>query len=272
MRPLELRPAAEAFDAVAPAFDDRFGAWLSVGAQREAVRKVLQGAFPPKARLLELGGGTGEDARWLAERGFEIFVTDPSPEMVRIAANKLAPYPACRVGLLAAEDLAAFTTDRADQGQFDGVYSNFAALNCVDDLAPVGNELSRLIRPGGAAVLVVFGSFCPGEIVVEVLRGRPRSAFRRFHRDKVDARLAGRKFTVTYHRGSAIAHAMAPWFDLEQRVGIGIFVPPSAAEPWISSHPAVLRTLQNFDCRAQRRLALLGDHILYLFRRNRVPS
>ena len=33
-----LSPAAEAFDAIAEAFDDRFGSWLSVAAQRRAVR------------------------------------------------------------------------------------------------------------------------------------------------------------------------------------------------------------------------------------------
>ena len=36
-----LRPSAIAFDAVAPTFDSRFGAWQSVAAQRRAVRAEL---------------------------------------------------------------------------------------------------------------------------------------------------------------------------------------------------------------------------------------
>ena len=32
-----LSPAAAAFDAIAPAFDERYGAWESVAAQRRAV-------------------------------------------------------------------------------------------------------------------------------------------------------------------------------------------------------------------------------------------
>ena len=39
---------------------------MSVAAQRRSVRRELLGAFPPGARLLELGGGTGEDALFLA--------------------------------------------------------------------------------------------------------------------------------------------------------------------------------------------------------------
>jgi hypothetical protein len=39
-------PAAFAFDAIALAFDLRFGQWLSVAAQRRAVRRALLLEFP----------------------------------------------------------------------------------------------------------------------------------------------------------------------------------------------------------------------------------
>ena len=64
-----LPPPVRAFDAVAGGFDERFGPWLSVRAQRDAVRRILLAAFPAGTRLLELGGGTGEDAAWLARQG-----------------------------------------------------------------------------------------------------------------------------------------------------------------------------------------------------------
>ncbi|HET8638412.1 MAG TPA: hypothetical protein VFL96_16295, partial [Acidobacteriaceae bacterium] len=54
-----LRTAALAFEAAAPAFDERFGLWASVAAQRRSVREVLLQAFPPSGRILEVGGGTG---------------------------------------------------------------------------------------------------------------------------------------------------------------------------------------------------------------------
>ncbi len=121
---------------------------------------------------------------------------------------------------------------------FDGAFSNFAPLNCVVDLEPVARGLARLLKPGAAAMLVLFGTFCPGEMVTEVLRGRPHLALRRLKRGEVPARLAKRDFHVVYHRRAALLRAFAPWFVLEKRLGIGVTVPPSAAEPWISNHRA----------------------------------
>ncbi|HTX40965.1 MAG TPA: class I SAM-dependent methyltransferase [Acidobacteriaceae bacterium] len=263
-----LSPAAAAFDAAAPGFDMRFGAWASVAAQRRAVRAALLREFPARGRILELGGGTGEDAAFLAAQGFQLVLTDPSPRMVAIAQNKLAPWGG-RTEVAAADDLATFASRHFSAGgkRFDGAFSNFAPLNCVAGLASTAEGLARLLRPGAAAMLVVFGTFCPGEMVTEILLGRPEQAFRRFRRGPVSARLAGREFTVFYHRRAALQRAFAPWFVLEKRIGIGVAVPPSAAEPWISRHPGLLSLMESFDRATGRLLAALGDHVLYLFRR-----
>ncbi len=106
-----LRPAAVAFDAIASTFDSRFGSWLSVAAQRRAVREALMREFPRAARILELGGGTGEDASFLAERGCDGLLTDPSPTMVGIANLKLEPLGG-RAEVAAAEDIQAFAENR----------------------------------------------------------------------------------------------------------------------------------------------------------------
>src|SRR2546430_1648483 len=147
METMSLPPAAAAFDAVAEAFDGRFGAWESVAAQRRAVRAALAQAFPPGARILEIGGGTGEDALWLARQGRDVLLTDASPSMVRIAQRKLRPYPVSKPLVVSAEQLA--TVSDVVHGPLDGAFSNFAALNCVADLGAVADGLARLIRPGG---------------------------------------------------------------------------------------------------------------------------
>lgn len=267
MSTTELPAAAQAFDAIANVFDTRFTPWLSVAAQRRAVRHILEEAFPSGARLIEIGGGTGEDALWLVERGRTVLMTDASPAMTRIAATKLGDRTGARTETVPAEELEAFALDpdRKDNALFDGLYSNFAGLNCVGDLAPVARGMARLVRPGGQAVLVMFGTACPGEVIVECLRGRPRSALRRLARGDVPARLGGHAFTVRYHRGAEIDRAMAPWFMPAGRQAIGLFVPPSAAEPWISRHPRLLALLEALDDRFARRLALLGDHVLYRY-------
>lgn len=268
-----MRPAALAFDAAASGFDNRFGEWLSVAAQRQAVRHALARVFPLRGRIFEIGGGTGEDALWLAHQGFDVLLTDAAPAMVELSAKKLAVVGGC-ARLMAAEDLEQFASEYLAGGgkPFDGAFSNFAPLNCVRDLRPVGRGLARILRRGSSAILVVFGNFAPGEILVECLRGRFRQAFRRSGRGDVPARLGKNDFVVRYHRAGEIRSAMQPWFRLVRRVGIGIFVPPSAAEPWISAHPRLLATLDRLDRLASSPLAPLGDHVLYHFERTDVAS
>ena len=267
-----LRPAALAFDAIAPAFDSRFGAWHSVAAQRRAVRGALLRAFPAGGNILELGGGTGEDASFLAERGFDIFLTDPSPAMVAQAKAQLAPLGA-RAEVAAGEEMEDFASGHLAAGgaRFDGAFSNFAPLNCVANLGPVARGLATLLKPGATAMLVLFGTFCPGEMVVEVLRGRLHLALRRSKRGEAPARLAKHEFHIVYHRRAELVRAFAPWFVLEKRLGIGVTVPPSAAEPWISQQPHLLATMEMLDRGLARPLAMLGDHILYQFRRTTCP-
>jgi len=267
------RTAALAFEAAAPAFDERFGSWASVAAQRRSVREVLLQAFPPGGRIFEIGGGTGEDAAFLASRGYNLLLTDPSPNMVSLAQSKLTPLRGC-AERATAEEMEEFAARYLSAGGelFDGVFSNFAPLNCVVNLEPVARGLARLLKPGAPALLVLFGTFCPGEIATELLRHRPHQALRRRHRGAVPARLAGHEFTIFYHRRAALRRAFQPWFDLEKRFGIGITVPPSAAEPWISGHPRLLNAMENLDRFLSRSLADLGDHVLYQFKRGIAPS
>jgi SAM-dependent methyltransferase len=271
--PDDLPPAAIAFDAIAGDFDDRYGAWLSVAAQRRAVRRELLRAFPAGSRLLEIGGGTGIDALFLAERGRDVLLTDAAPTMVRIAAERLGARVANRPRHLAAERLGDLAAEREDRGTpaFDGVFSNFAALNCVSDLEPVARALARLTRPGARALLVLFGTTSAGEVVVQLARRDVSAAFRRRSRSDVRARLAGREFTVRYTRARELAHSMSPWFRVVSRRGIGVFVPPSAAEPWISTHPRLLGALESLDRVASRTLSMFGDHVLHEFQRTTVP-
>src|ERR1700712_1750521 len=129
MADASLSPAAAAFDAVADRFDGRYGTWLSVAAQRRAVRAALADVFPVGSRLIEIGGGTGEDAEWLTRAGREVLLTDASPSMVRIAESKLLPLGAPQPRVLAAERLDAFANELEASGvaAFNGAYSNFAA-------------------------------------------------------------------------------------------------------------------------------------------------
>src|SRR3569833_786228 len=126
----QMRAAAFAFDAIAGRFDDRFGGWQSVAAQRRAVRRALVESFAPGGRILEIGGGTGEDARFLAREGYQVVLTDPSSAKVNATRAKLAPQSG-QAEIASAEDLENIAERLTENGltKFDGAFSNFAPLN-----------------------------------------------------------------------------------------------------------------------------------------------
>jgi len=267
-----LPDAVQAFDAIAPVFDERYGRWASVAAQRRAVRRELLRLFPPDALLLELGGGTGEDALFLARLGRRVVVTDGAPTMARRTAEK-ARGAGCRDRVVAEqvtlEEFDRFARTRAAHGEplFDGAYSNFAALNCVCDLSPVARGLAELLAPGAHAVLVMFGPFALAEVLIELARGRPGNAFRRLATGAVQARIGGHEFAVWYPGPRAVAGQFAPYFRLVRARGIGLFVPPSGAEPVISRFPRLLALLEWADRLFAGPLARLSDHMLLDFER-----
>jgi hypothetical protein len=53
---------------------------------------------------------------------------------------------------------------------------------------------------------------------------------------------------------------------------VGVFVPPSAAEPWISAHPRLLGALETLDKGLAGPLAAFGDHVLYRFVRTEAEA
>jgi len=266
--------ALGAFDSIAQSFDNRFGRLLSVAAQRRAVRKELLRCFPVGSKLLELGGGTGEDAIFLGQRGRTVLLTDGSERMVSVASDKVLACgcaDAVDVRSLRIEDLGDLLNDRTSGVPFDGVYSNFASLNCIEDLVPVGRALAALLRPGALTLLVLFGPFSIGEIVVQLSRGNFTDAFRRQRANgPVDARLNGHRFHVWYPGPRSIARSFQPYFRLRAKRGIGVFVPPSAAEPGISRFPRIVNAMEALDRLVGKPLAVVGDHILLTFMRTDV--
>lgn len=194
-------------------------------------------------------------------------LTDGSPRMVARAAEKLrrAGYGKdVWVEQALLENLDAFVRCMRARSvpPFDGAYSNFAAFNCIPDLSVVAQPLARMLRPGAACILVVFGPCSIGEIVVQLARRDFRAAVRRFRRGPVPARLGGESFEVWYPSPWRMAGSLAPYFRLRRVRGIGIFVPPSAAEPWISRFPRVIAVLEAMDQVLSAPLALLADHVL----------
>ncbi|MGA3089213.1 MAG: methyltransferase domain-containing protein [Terriglobales bacterium] len=259
------------FDAVADSYDQGF-TFSKIGqAQRAAVWKELSRAFRSGDRVLEIGCGTGIDACFLAERGVSVVACDSSAAMIRIAERRVRQRRAHRVDLrlLSAEGLGRIQSE----APFDGIFSNFGALNCVEDLQAVARSLGHLLKPGGTALLCFLGPSCFWEVFWYLLRGQPRKAFRRWHPGGVTATLApGASLQVRYYGARSLARIFAPSLRLHSWTGIGLLVPPSYAESAAKRISPLLKLAEWADSSLARCRVLRGfsDHIL--LRLERAPS
>jgi SAM-dependent methyltransferase len=127
----------------APELGETSFVWSPEGAREDDL-----GLLGPVAgrRVLEVGCGAAQCARWLAARGAEVVAFDLSAEQLRLAAALGATPPLVRAD---AEALPF-----AD-GAFDVACSAYGALPFVADSARVMREVARVLRPGGRWVFSV---------------------------------------------------------------------------------------------------------------------
>jgi len=265
--------AAAVFDALAGGYDAGFTATSLGRLCREAVWRRLDARFAAGARVLELGCGTGEDAVHLARRGVSVLATDGAPAMVGAARRKALEHGVdglVSFGALTLESFAAGPSAETalldEHGPFDGAFSNFGALNCVAELAPVAAALAARLRPGAPAVLTLMGPVCPWEWLWYLAHGEPGRAFRRLR----PGGSPWRGFTVHYPGIGAARRAFAPWFRPLRVSAVAALVPPPYAEAWARRHGAALARLDRWERRWEARFPLpwLADHyVLELERR-----
>ena len=99
-------------------------------------------------RVLEIGAGAAQCARWLASQGAVVVATDLSRGMLRTALslNQRVSDPRLAVPLVQCD---ATTLPFADAG-FDVVFTAYGAVPFVADSAALMREAARVLRPGRA--------------------------------------------------------------------------------------------------------------------------
>ena len=241
-----------AFDQLASQYDELWTRSAVGRLQREAVWRHIGILFQPGQTILDLGCGTGDDGRRLMQAGLRVRAIDVSREMVKIARDRGVD----------AEALPIENCGILDES-FDGVLSNFGALNCVEDLKSLREPLARLVRPGGYLAICVIGRFCLWETAWSLLHRRPAKAFRRW-RTSVMSALGIRVF---YPSKRGLESAFRPQFTLVSWRGIGWSVPPSYVTELSAGF---LVKLDALDRRVAHWPVLRGlsDHRLFIFVRN----
>jgi ubiquinone/menaquinone biosynthesis C-methylase UbiE len=101
--------------------------------------------LPPHARILEVGAGTGLNFVYYPANSLGV-ATEPSREMLRIAANKKRP-PGLSILQSCAEELPF------EAGSFDAALATLVFCS-VQSPAQALAELRRVVKPGGTIVLL----------------------------------------------------------------------------------------------------------------------
>ena len=266
-----LGGGADAFDALAARYDTLFSPTANplVALARARVHAALARHFLPGSALLELGCGTGEDTLALAARGHTLVSCDPAPQMLAHAEAKLAQ--AGRAGAVRfVAGTAAVLADAWPQlgARVDGVFSNFAPLNCELSLEPVRRLLEQALAPGGRFVGVVLPRVCPLEIALFLARAEPRAALRRFRRAPVGD-VEGHTFPLRYYGAADFDRALGGGFRRVELRSLGLCFPPLSFGPQMARAPRLLRLLMAAEDRLAGLPGLrhLGDHIILVYER-----
>jgi len=262
---------ARAFSAQSAVFDEQYGDNRIVAYKRDRVRQFLLKYLNPGSRILELNAGTGDDAIFLAKRGYHVHATDISPGMQTRLREKVATHD---MHAFVSQELCSFTSleNLTDKGPYDCIFSNFAGLNCTGELATVLSSFDSLLKPGGVAVLVVLPPFCLWETLL-MFRGKFKTAFRRFFSSAGrKAQIDGAPFTCWYYSPRLISHSLQTRFEVKELEGLCTIVPPSYIEHFADKFPRLYDRL----CRMENRLKgkwpwkFMGDY--YIISLQKVPN
>jgi SAM-dependent methyltransferase len=258
---------ARAFDELAGTYDATFTHTPVGRALRDIVWSRLENTFHASHCILDLGCGTGEDAVRLARRGIRVVATDASLQMIQVARQKTRGCDCTgRVEFhcLAMEDLGASLEGEV----FDGVLSNFGAINCARDLPSLIASVAARLTPGAPLFWVVMGRYVPWEWMWYLLRGDWRRALRRLRPGGV----SWRGLTISYPTPARMTSLLRPHFAVRRVTALGFALPPSYAAAWLERSPRILKALTRLEALAQRSRALAACSDHYIVEATRLPA
>jgi ubiquinone/menaquinone biosynthesis C-methylase UbiE len=256
-----------AFDQIASSYDETF-TYTEVGKrQRNIVWNYLKRILPFDKQLdiLELNCGTGEDAIFLANRGYRVIATDVSETMLNIANEKILENGLdnqVHTQKVNVEELSESTFDK----KFDLIFSNFGGINCVDEevLGMLSNEYKLLLNPNGRVILVLMPRFCLWESIYFITKLKLNESIRRSRTEYTTVKVGGSNVKIYYYSPSIIVKKFSNNFIVKKIIPIGFFIPPSYLESYFTKKKKTLNLLTSLEEKTSNfsLLSKVADHFL----------
>jgi ubiquinone/menaquinone biosynthesis C-methylase UbiE len=259
---------AEAFTKQSGIFDELYSNNTIVNYKRERVRAHISKYLKANSAILELNSGTGEDATYFAQQGHHVHATDISPGMQNELRKKAAYY-----GLTEniSTEWCSYTqlSHLQNRGPYDMVFSNFAGLNCTDQLEHVLLSLSPLLKPDGIVTLVLLPKFCLWESLL-IFKGKFKTATRRWFSSKgTKAHIEGTYFKCWYYDPSFVVNTLKNSFDALDIEGLCTIVPPSYIEGFAEKNPEAYQFLKKQESKFKNKWPwkFIGDYYIITLRK-----
>ena len=238
--------AEAAFTGQSSIFDKIYSGNTIVNYKRDRVRSHILQYLSPQSSILEINSGTGEDAIFFAGKGHKVHATDISTGMQQQLMRKVQT---AGLEAMVSNELCSFThlNELKNQSPYDHIFSNFAGLNCTDELDKVLSSFNGLLKQNGIVTLVILPKFCLWETLL-VFKGKFRTAFRRFFSDNGSkAHIEGVYFKCWYYNPSYIIKRLKNDFEVLGVEGLCTFVPPSYIEGFAEKHSSAYTFLKNLE-------------------------
>lgn len=260
--------AAEAFTGQSAVFDDLYSEDTIIQYKRERVRNHVLQYLPKNSYILELNSGTGEDAIFFAGKEHYVHATDISEGMQRQLTLKVKKN---NLDDRITNELCSYTSldQLRNKGPYDLIFSNFAGLNCTNELDKVLEPLPALLKANGIVTLVILPKFCLWETLL-LFKGKFRTAFRRFFcLNGRTAHVEGHYFKCWYYNPSYITNRLKDQFDVLSIEGLCTIVPPSYMEGFAEKHPLVFTFLKKWEdsLKSSWPWKLIGDYYVISLRK-----
>lgn len=152
--------AVEYYNSISDKYDDL----LNTNPLNEKVREEVKRYFLESVtgkRVLDFGGGTGNDLHWLIKAGFDVIFCEPAGKMREIAITNVRKNNTFeKVRFLSNEntDFRSWSKDNLPfKEKTDGVLSNFAVLNSINNLKTLSAKLALITNVNSQLIVIVLG-------------------------------------------------------------------------------------------------------------------
>jgi len=126
---------------------------------RERSRELLKRFLPPSpATVLDIGGGPGGHACWLAKQGYEVNLIDITPLHVQLAREASACQPEAQLASANVGDACSLSWD-AETVDTVLLFGPLYHLTDKKDRLKTLQEAHRVLKPGGVLLAVGISRF-----------------------------------------------------------------------------------------------------------------